>query len=432
MNSGLSTKNAPSPGVVIPYYVYSAFSLVVVSIMMLLGTDQIFNSFIGPKLLGATHMLVLGWISMVIFGALYQLIPVVMEVKIDSEKLAHFSFWTLGIGNIMLTLSFWVNYTSPKWLSIIGGSLVLLSIISFVINFIRTAKKTNVKSIQNTFIVTSVFWLSTTVILGLTILLNGKFNLFVASPIELLKAHAALGLIGWFLMLVMGVASILLPMFFIVHNLNKKFITASYYLSNAGLLLLVASILLKFPSYFTLISAFLIATGIFFFVRYNYDAYRRRLRKKLDIGMKLTVLSFVLLAASLVCGILLFISPPFLASYIIPLSLAFGINLLLGFFTSLILGQMYKTLPFIIWLVKYQDKVGKFKTPLPADLYSEKIAKGHYYSFLVAIISINIALFTALEPILYFAILTFMVTALLYTLNTLKIVFHKEDLKPLK
>lgn len=432
MNSGLSTKNAPSPAVVIPYYVYSAFSLVAVSIMMLLGADQIFNSFIGPKLLGATHMLVLGWISMVIFGALYQLIPVVMEVKINSEKLAHFSFWTLGIGNIILSLNFWIHYTNPKWLSITGGSLVLISIISFVINFLRTAKKSNVKSIENGFIISSVFWLSLTVILGLFTLVNSKFGLIMISPIELLKAHAALGLMGWFLMLVMGVASILLPMFFIVHKLNKKYIKASYLFSNVGLILLVSSILLSLPSYLTLSSGLLISMGVFFFVRYNYDAYSRRLRKKLDIGMKLTVLSFFLLTASMACGILLFISPAFLASYTIALSLAFGVNLLLGFFTSLILGQMYKTLPFIIWLARYQDKVGKFKTPLPADLYSEKIANGHYFSFLVAIISINIAIFSARENILYFSILAFVVTAILYTINTLKIVFHQEDLKPLK
>jgi len=432
MNSGLSTKNAPSPGVVIPYYVYSAFSLLIVTIMMLLGADQIFNSFIGPKLLGTTHMLVLGWISMVIFGALYQLIPVVMEVKINSEKLAHFSFWTLGIGNIMLSLNFWIHYTHPKWISIIGGSLILLSIISFVINFIKTATKTKVKSLENGFIITSVFWLLITVILGLFTLLNGKYGFLMVSPIDLLKAHAALGLIGWFLMLVMGVASILLPMFFIVHNLNKKFIQASYIFSNIGLLILILSILLQWPSTLTIIAGALIFIGVFFFVRYNYDAYKRRLRKKLDVGMKLTVLSFVLLALSFAFGLLVFISPAALASYIIPFSLAFGANLLLGFFTSLILGQMYKTLPFIIWLVKYQDKVGKFKTPLPADLYSEKIADGHYYSFLAAIITLNIAILTGKENILYFSIIAFIITAALYTFNTLKIVFHKEDIKPLK
>ncbi len=432
MNSGLSTKNAPSPGVVLPYYIYSAFSLVLAAIMMLVSGEGILASFIGPNLLSTTHMLVLGWVSMVIFGALYQLIPVVMEVKINSEKLAHFSFWTLGIGNILLSFSFWQTYTAPKWMTIIGGILILLSIIAFVINFIATARTTEVKSTQNNFIITSVFWLSLTVILGLFMLLNNKYFFFPISPVELLKTHAALGLIGWFLMLVMGVASILLPMFFIVHNLKTIYIKISYALTNLGLAALVISLLIQLPSWTIDLSGILILLGVASFVRYNYDAYKNRLRKKLDIGMKLTVLSFLLLAASFISGLLAFIAPDFLSEQVIPLSLAFGINLIIGFFTSLILGQMYKTLPFIVWLAKYQDKVGKFKTPLPADLYSEKVANGHYYSFLVAIILLNITLFIDCKLAFYGGVAALIVTGCLYTLNTMKIVLHKENLKPLK
>ncbi|NPD44379.1 MULTISPECIES: hypothetical protein [unclassified Lentimicrobium] len=432
MNSGLSTKNAPSPGVVIPYYIYSAFSLVLASIMMLVSGENILASFIGPNLLSFTHMLVLGWVSMVIFGALYQLIPVVMEVKINSEKMAHFSFWTLAIGNILLSFSFWQNYTSPKWMSIIGGSLVLLSIIVFVINFVATARTTRVKSTQNNFIITSVFWLSLTVALGIAILLNNKFYFMQISPIELLKAHAALGLIGWFLMLVMGVASILLPMFFIVHNLKTIYIKISYALTNLGLTFLVVSLLLSFPSWTKEIAGLMILLGVASFVRYNFDAYKNRLRKRLDIGMKLTVLSFLLLAASFINGLLVFLAPDFLSAQIIPLSLAFGMNLILGFFTSLILGQMYKTLPFILWLARYQDKVGKFKTPLPADLYSEKIANAHYYSFITAIILLNISLFVHCKLTFYGGVIALFITAFLYTYNTMKIVLHKENLKPLK
>lgn len=432
MNSGLSTKNAPSPGVVLPYYIYSAFSLILASIMMLVSGETILASFIGPNLLSVTHMLVLGWVSMVIFGALYQLIPVVMEVKINSEKLAHFSFWTLGIGNILLSFSFWNSYTAPKWMTIIGGSLILLSIIAFVINFIATAKTTKVKSTQNNFIITSVFWLSLTVTLGLFILLNNKYFFIQISPIDLLKTHAALGLIGWFLMLVIGVSSILLPMFFIVHNLKTIYIKLSYALINLGLAFLVVSLLLQFPSWTKDVSGLLILLGVASFVRYNFDAYKNRLRKKLDIGMKLTVLSFLLLAASFISGLLAFIAPDFLSAQVIPLSLAFGINLILGFFTSLILGQMYKTLPFILWLAKYQDKVGKFKTPLPADLYSEKIANGHYYSFIVSIVLLNISLFIDCKLTFYGGVIALFITGSLYAFNTLKIVFHKQNLKPLK
>lgn len=432
MNTGLSTKNAPSPNVVLPYYIYSAFSLVLASLMMIISGKDIIASFIGPQLLSTTHILVLGWISMVIFGALYQLIPVVMEVKLHNEKLAHFSFWTLGIGNLLLSGSFWFNYTLPKIISIAGGSLILLSIISFVINFLKTAKKTTVKNTQNNFIIASVFWLSLTVILGIFILLNNKFLWIVVSPVDLLKSHLAIGLIGWFLMLVIGVASILLPMFFIVHDLKKKYINLSFYFSNSGLVLLVFSILFFQANWLQNISGAFIGLGIFFFVRFNYDAYKNRLRKKLDTGMQLSVISFILLFVSIISGVLIYLSPDFLNAYTISLNLSFGLNLILGFFTSLILGQMYKTLPFIVWLAKYQQYVGKYKTPLPADLYSDKLAKYHLYTFVLAITLLNISLYTK-DNITFFAGSSLMLlTAILYTYNTMKIVLHKTNLKPLK
>lgn len=432
MNSGLSTKNAPSPKVVLPYYIYSAFSLVIVSILLLVSGNAITLSFIGPQILGVTHFLVLGWISMVIFGALYQLIPVVMEVKLYSEKLAHFSFWTLGIGNLLLSSSFWFNYTTPKTISITGGVFIVLSILSFVANFFMTAKTSSIKTTQNNFIVSAVGWLLLSVLFGLFILLNNHYQWIIVNPIDILKAHLSIGLIGWFLMLVMGVASILLPMFFIVHHLKKLYIKLSFGLSNIGLVVLIISILMTLPDWLKTMSALLILFGVFFFVRYNYDAYKNRLRKKLDTGMQLSVFSFVLLGASMLCGIMVFWNPDFLVQYYISFNIAFGVNLILGFFTSLILGQMYKTLPFIVWLAKYQDFVGKYKTPLPADIYSNKIAKYHFYTFIVAIVLINLSLFVKNNIIFIGGAAFLLGTAILYSYNTLKIVFHKQDLKPLK
>lgn len=432
MNSGLSTKNAPSATVVLPHYMYSAAAFLLASFMMFFSADDLTSSFIGPKILGMAHMLVLGWVTMVIFGALYQLIPVVMEVKLYSEKMTYVSFAGLGLGNIILVSGFWQTYTTPSIFSTTGGILIVLAIIVFVANALLTAKTSPVKSTENNFIITSIFWLLLTVFFGLFILLNIHYGFISISPLDILKAHSAIGLMGWFMMLVMGVASTLLPMFFIVHDLNKKFIKASYYFTNIGLIIFVISILFNISYWLNLAASLTIFIGIFLFARYNYDAYKRRLRKKLDIGMKLSVASFTLLAVGILSGILLGLAAEFFSDYIIPLSLVFGFSLILGFFTSLILGQMYKTLPFIIWLDKYQDKVGKFKIPLPADLYSEKVANGHYYSFIIAISLTIIGLLISSSLIIKIAAVAFIITALLYLYNTMRIILHKENLKPLK
>jgi len=171
--------------------------------------------------------------------------------------------------------------------------------------------------------------------------------------------------------------------------------------------------------------------GIILFIRYNYDAYKKRLRRKLDIGMKLSVFAFILLFLTIIFGILSVLNLDILKDFNTRINTAYGASLLLGFLTSLILGQMYKTLPFIVWLKFYSDKVGKFKIPMPAHIYSEKVAEWHYYSFLVAIFTLLIGIFVKESIIIQISSGAFLITALLYAYNTFLVLFHKEKLEPL-
>ena len=431
MNAGLSTKNAPSPNVVLPHYAFGALAFIFASVMMFFASDTLSASYIGPKVLGLTHMLVLSWITVIIFGALYQLIPVVMEVKLYSEKLAVTSFILISAGSIIMVYSFWNSYIGNNITIMIGGTMVVLSIIFFAINTVKSSLQSKVKTIENKFIVTSIVWLLLTVLLGFFIILNASYGYIGKSNIELLKIHFQFGIIGWFMMLVIGVSSTLMPMFFISHKLNKTYLKYAYYLINIGIIIL-SILLYSFPNtYAVLAVAFIIISGFAFFIKYNYDAYKKRLRRKLDIGMKLSVLAFVLLFFALILAFLVVFGSEIIPGLSVNFNLAFGTLIILGFLTSLILGQMYKTLPFIVWLQKYQDKVGKYKIPLPNDLYSEKVADMHYYSYLVAITTIFIGLMLSMPIIIKVAAVFFTITALLYAYNTFKIIFHKEDLKPL-
>ena len=354
-----------------------------------------------------------------------------MEVKLYSEKLALSSFLLIAIGSLLMVYSFWNNYIGNNAFIMIGGSMVVLSIILFAINTIKSALKSKTKTVENRFIVTSIVWLLFTVLLGLFIILNASYSLIGKSNFDLLKIHFQFGIIGWFMMLVIGVASTLMPMFFISHKLNKSYLEYAYYLITGGVIVL--SILLLFPTntFALSIVGLAIISGFVFFIKYNYDAYKKRLRRKLDIGMKLSVLAFVLLFFVLVLAFMVMFGSKLFPSLLINFNLAFGTLIILGFLTSLILGQMYKTLPFIVWLQKYQDKVGKFKIPLPNDLYSEKVADLHYYSYLIAIIGLFIGLMLSVPIIIKIASVFFLITALLFTFNTFKIILHKEDLKPL-
>ena len=431
MNAGLSTKNAPSPSVVLPHYAFGAIAFIIASVMLFFTADDLTLTTFGPKILSTTHVVILGWVTIIIYGALYQLIPVVMEVKLFNENLAYGSFVSIVIGLVLMAYGFWNTYIAPTIFIEAGGTLVILSVLLFVINAVGSALKSTNKGIENKFIVTSIVWLFLTVLLGITIILNPILQWIPRSNIDLLKIHLSFGLIGWFLMLVIGVSSTLLPMFFIAHKLNKKFLNTSYILLNLGLILFATALYFKLSTIITLGFAILIIAGVLFFVRYNYDAYKKRLRRNLDIGMKLSVFAFPLLFLSLLFGALSVLNIEPISKFSTQFSLGFGVSLILGFFTSLILGQMYKTLPFIVWLQKYQDKVGKFKIPLPNDLYSEKLADYHYYTFAVAITSLLIGVLFSIAIIIQISAVVFFITASLFAINTFKIIMHKEKVEPL-
>jgi len=266
MQAGLSTKNAPSPKVVLPHYAYGALAFLAAAVMMFFAGSDWASTYMTPKVLSIAHVMILGWITMIIFGALYQLIPVVMEVKLFSEKLAMASFISLGIGTPMIAFGFWFNFIGASHAMMTGGALVIISVLMFVVNVFGSAAKTKNKTIENRFIVASVVWLLLTVLLGLSIVL---YHAILTKGAFLIHIH--LGIVGWFMMLVVGVASTLMPMFFISHQLNKKYLEIAFWLIQAGLLMLITTMFLDLGNYVRIFSGATILLGFVFFKRKSGD-----------------------------------------------------------------------------------------------------------------------------------------------------------------
>ena len=428
MQAGLSTKNAPSPSVVLPHYTYGAVAFIIAAIALFFAADELSYSAMGLKIYSLVHIMVLGWVSMVIFGALYQLIPVVMEVKLYSEKMAMTSFILLGLGTPLMAYSFWTSFIAGTGIMMAGGTFVVVAVLVFALNTILSASKSEVKTTENKFIITSVFWLVLTVLLGFMVIAYPQYL-----PPNVKALHIHLGIIGWFMMLIVGVASVLMPMFFISHQLNRAYLKAAYWVLNGGLVILLLSFFLEMDPLVTALASLSIFAGFGLFIKYNYDAYKKRLRRKLDIGMKHSVLAFSLLFITMVSGLLSAFGELLGLSgeIMVKLNLVYITSLFYGFISSLILGQMYKTLPFIVWLKLYQDKVGKFKTPLPADMHSQKVADAHYYTFVIGFIAIIAGEILSMAILIKVAAVFMLFTALLYGYNTLIILAHKQKLEEL-
>ena len=426
--STASVSNSPAKWVVLPHYAFAALAFVVLSVLLLFSTDAFGGHYFHPKLLTLTHVTVLGWATMLIFGALYQLLPVVLDCRLYSEKLAVYTFALLGCGTILLAYSFW--FFQVGWTMHVAACFLFVAFLLFNINVIQTARKAPKWIVEADFIVTSAIWLLVTGLIGLLMALNFTFPFLPDEHVHYLKLHAHIGMAGWFLLLIIGVGAKLIPMFLLAHPKGTKKLSWSYNLINLGLILFIFDHMLLrtglLPVY-----AGLVVAGMVLFLLYLREARETMQRKEIDLGMQQTFIALALLVLPLVLVFVVSSNFNLPQGILSSVYLVYGVSIFLGFVTALILGQTFKTLPFIVWMHVYEDHVGKCKTPLPKDLYNHTLLRWQNISYLAGFVMLVAGVLLGQQQIILAGAVAFTVTAMLYTANVFLLLLHKaHDLKP--
>lgn len=417
------TQKAPSPSVVTPYYVTAAIAFLILSALMLLSAASFTGHYFQPHLLAITHIAALGWGTMIIFGASHQLLPVVMEVHLYSEKLAGWCYRLLLPGVVLLAASFW-NFI-PGWPMETGALLVLSAVVLYVVNVYATARQNRKWNISAECIVTASWWLLFTAILGTLLVFNLRYAFFPQDHLYYLKIHAHTGMAGWFLLLVMGVASRLIPMFLLSHREPGRLVKWSYYLLNGSLLgFVVMAFVFNSEKYWPAFALTALAAVITYalFIRLTW---KEAVRKKPDVPMKITLAAIALMLLPFLLLTVLASLPSRAEQETVRLSLAYGFSVLGGFITAIILGQTFKTFPFIIWMHRYKNKAGKTKIPLPRDLYRETWIRYQFYAYLIGYFSLLGGIIAGVNGLIFTGCVGLLLTAILYNLNIFQVLLHK-------
>jgi len=408
--------------VVLPFYLYAAFAFLVATILLFLSTSSLNQHYFNPEILAITHIMALGWGTMMILGASHQLVPVLIEGKLFSNILAYFSFITAAIGIPLLAYGFYVF--NMGWPAQWGGILINTAILSYLGNLSLSMIKRKKVNVHATFVLTAALWLFVTTLVGLLLVYNFSDPILPTNSLHYLSLHAHLGIIGWFLLLVIGVGSRLIPMFLISKYSNTKLLWVIFGLINAGLLTFIIFFLYVPQKSFYLISFASILFGIGSFGYYCYHSFKQRIRKKVDEIMKISLLSVIMM---LLPVILLFIIIVWLLINSInpQFVLIYGFVIFFGWITAIILGMTFKTLPFIVWNKVYHLQAGLGKTPNPKDMFSSKIFSLMSIAYLVGFILFIVGIYLANNFLLKLASFLLLLAALFYNWNVLKIFSHK-------
>ena len=404
--------------VVLPFYVYAAVAFLCGTLLLLLRTDIVGAHHFNPPALAITHTMALAWGTMIIFGASHQLLPVLVEGKLHSDVLAYLTFGFSGVGIPVLIYGFYVFDVNLPMQA--GAVLVNTGVLFYVINVFQSTFRSHKRSIHAWYVITASVWLLVTTLFGMLLVFNFTWKIFPANSVDYLSVHAHLGIVGWFVFMVVGVGSRLIPMFLISKYTDNKTLWLIFGLLNVALVSFSCFYLHTHAPVLFYIPLFLGLAAIALFGRHCYRAYHLRIRKSVDRQVKTSLLSVAQMLLALVVAFAFFSD-----GNTAGVALIYGFCIFFGWLTAIIMGMTFKTLPFITWNKAYHNRAHQGKTPAPKELFNEHVYNVMLYTYLGGFALFILGIVVQHQLVLKVAASALVIAAILYLYNAMITVTHK-------
>jgi hypothetical protein len=349
------------------HFAAATFYLVAGAIGLLwIAPELSIGAYPSPHVAGITHLFTLGWLTTTIFGAMYQLLPVALGAPIRSIRLGHAAFWTFAPGAGIFAAGV---ATSSTVLHHVGIGLVGTGIILGVANVAASLPRARSRDVTWAAIAIAITFLSSTLVLGIILLHNLHTGFLAGARVRVLATHLHIALVGWALMMMVGVSHRLLPMFLLSHGGDTRWTKRALALLTTGVLALATGLSARMPALAWAGTA-LMEGGVACFLWQARCFYKARVRKKADVGMHFAGSALVFLTVSALLGpAVLFrgMAHPRLATAYITVGLLGGI-------VMFVIGFFYKIVPLLAWTVRFKDRMGKGTAPTIAQLFSARVA----------------------------------------------------------
>ena len=326
------------------YFIAGIFFLAL-SVMAFFYAD--FEAISSLNTAGFLHIFFVGFVISIIIGALYQLTSVILEKPFFTAKgaISNLAIFCLSL----LGMCYGMLFAEAKILQI-SGVLLFCSLAFFATTYALSFMDNEKKSFAAFALFVSAIFLLIGITLGfcLVMILGGTLMLDFAMT---LKFHVYF-VLGFVFFVILGAASVLLPMFALAHDLKftlSKASLACYVL--AGFLLVINENL----------AIFAVAISALLFIAQAFYILKRRVRKAYDYWNVNIALSLI----ALLCAAIFMVFEK--------LNLA-AFFMIYGFLFAFIVAHLYKITPFLIWYHYVAPFVGKAKVPLLDAMILKKVA----------------------------------------------------------
>jgi len=363
--AGLSFDQAPPLTLPLRFFLTAPLFLLAAAVLIMVDPASLASRWT-PQALALTHAITLGFLAMVMLGALMQMLPVVAGATLPAPRtVAWLTQLPLAAGTVALMAGFLTARPAAY-----GIALVLLAVgfavflAAAAISLVRAAGNITVWGMR-----LAVASLGLTVMLGLALALMRANVWALPAGTAVLAAHLAFGLLGWVLLLVVGVAFQVVPMFQMTPRYPPLF--SRWMTPVLFTLLLLHAVAPGLPQAVTIFVNAALAAGVLLFAVITLRLQWRRRRKLPDVTLDFWRLGMASLIACVVVWLAAQIWPGLAGSGRYPLLLA--VLFMGGFGVSVVNGMLYKIVPFLAWFhlqAQLQARAGSI--PTMKDMIAER------------------------------------------------------------
>jgi hypothetical protein len=312
-----------------------------------------------PRVLALTHTVTLGWITLTIMGASYQIIPVVLERPLWSERLAWWQYgaFVTGVIGLVAHLSL-ARGPGLVW----SAGLLLLATATHVLNAALSARGLRAWTFTARMVAFALAGFALTALFGAALGAERVHPFLPGALFARLHAHVHLALLGWVLPIVIGVAARIYPMFLLAPEPAGRAGAVQLWGLGLGVPMTVTGLLLGSP--LAAAGAVAVAAAVTGHLVWITRCARTRTRPALGGGLRLALAGSAFLVPATALGVLLALDvvrgPRWALAYAV---LAFG-----GWASLTIAGMMLKIVAFLVWYRAYSPLVGRTRVPTMAEL----------------------------------------------------------------
>jgi len=360
---------------------------ILAGVLLLWSGADVFASRWTPAALALTHLVTAGFMLQIMLGAMLQILPVVAGANMAKPlRVARFVHLATSVGALILVaalLSF-----SPLLFSL-AALLLGLGVAVFVVACARSLWGVVSTSPTISGLKLSLVGLAVTVGLGvlLSLALIGTLDLPV---LQLTEIHLNWGFVAWGTILLAAVAYVVVPMFQLTPAYPDWFGRGFAWSALLAVVLWTFADLGGWPLVAAALALLVVAAPLLFFA-ITLLIQRRSKRARFDATQHYW--RFALCSALAACSV-------WLASRYLPTvavtqewPLLFGVLVLFGGFMSVMVGMLYKIVPFLIWLHLQNAGQGRVMAPNMKKMISESAMNRQLIAHLISCALLLLAVF---------------------------------------